>query len=153
MEMKKNELLRRYRASGSSARDKRAQIKILAELNGTTDEKIREALMEAGIKEEELPKKTGPKKVIQGDDKSSQAEKPQEDKKEDATDGQSVPEGMSADNKEKPEMAAVIQTAIKMAGIVQDNVREQIERKEEAFEKVTEAIVALRKAVELMEEQ
>lgn len=147
MYMTNSELAKRYRDAGSSARDKRTRIKILAELNGTTEDDIRKALVESGINEEEIPKKPGPKNGAQGRDKSNQAENPQDEKKEDATDVQ------PADNdKEEPEMAAVIQTAIKMAGIVQDKVREQIERKEEAFEKVTEAIKALRKAVELMEE-
>lgn len=146
MYMTNSELAKRYMDAGSSASVKRAQIKILAELNGTTEDDIRKALVESGINEEELPQKPGPKKVAHGRNKSNQAENPQEDKKEYATDVQPADK-----DKEEPEMAAVIQTTIDMAVIVQDKVREQIERKEEAFEKVTEAIKALRKAVELME--
>lgn len=79
-------------------------------------------------------------------------EKPQKDRgerKEDAADSRPVPAGMPAD-KEEADMAAV---PAMLEGLVaiQDKVREQIERKEEAFEKVTEAIRTLRRAGELLE--
>lgn len=153
MEMKKNEMARRYKEAGSSARDKRAQIKILAELNGCTEEDIMKALAEAGIKEDELPKKPGPKKEAQGGGRGSQAEKPQKDRgerKEDAADSRPVPAGMPAD-KEEADMAAAMPAMLEGLVAIQDKVREQIERKEEAFEKVTEAIRALRMAGELLE--
>ena len=150
MEMKKNELARRYKEAGSSARDKRAQIKILAELNGCTEENVMKALAEAGIKEDELPKKPGPKKEAQGGGRGSRAEKPQKDRgerKEDAADSRPVPAGMPADKEEADMAAAMLEGLV----AIQDKVREQIERKEEAFEKVTEAIRALRRAGELLE--
>lgn len=70
MEMSKNELARRYRAAGSSMQERKRQITTLAELNGCTAADIRKALLEAGIKEEDLPNKPGPKK-------EGRAQKPQ----------------------------------------------------------------------------
>lgn len=49
-------------ASWRDAKDRKAQIRILAELNATTEEDIRDRLAAQGVDRRQLPRKTGPRK-------------------------------------------------------------------------------------------
>ena len=135
MYMEKNELVRRYKEdSGSSKSEKNRQIRILAELNGCTVDDIRKVLTEAGI---DLPGKPGPRKGEQ----SIKATKPAGKVQADAED--KVVKQISSKTGES-ELAVAITDKIEGLIEVQDQARREIERMEEVFEKVTEAIKLLR---------
>lgn len=57
MQMTNNEILANFR----QAKDKKEQLKILADLNCCTQEEIRQKLLEAGCDEKEIPTKAKPK--------------------------------------------------------------------------------------------
>ena len=140
MYMEKNELVRRYKeAGGSSKSEKNRQIKILAELNGCTVDDIRKALTEAGI---DLPGKPGPRKGEQSTKVAKPAKKVQADA-EDKTKKQISSANVPPKTVES-ELAAAITDKIEGLIEVQNQARREIERMEEVFEKVTEAIKLLR---------
>lgn len=63
MQMTEEEIKRNY----TGAKNKRDQIKVLAELNCTSISEIREILVRTGIKEDDLPAKAGRKKAEKPD--------------------------------------------------------------------------------------
>lgn len=71
MEMTESEIVKSFR----KADNKRAQIKILSELNACSKEMIAEVLLRNGIKESELPKKPGKKRAAETEVFSQQIKK------------------------------------------------------------------------------